>query len=75
MNDNPFQLFDRTGQPVGWAWVDETGCFDRVYPTHHEALRSLVEYMASLHGYRPWYTRLWDFLKQVWRDETTLPRR
>lgn len=78
MRENPFCLYDRFLEPIGWAWYDETGCEHPViYRSEGDATRALLDYINYLeHGPHPplWQRILWQ-LERLWRDEGTLPRR
>ncbi len=70
MNDtNPFEF---EGQ---WYWTDEKFAVRGPYKTYRLALRALLKYIQFLDGYPPFTTRVWNTLKDIWRDESTIPPR
>ncbi len=73
--DNPTPIYDTHYQLIGWTWYDETGCYDRIYPTYQEALTALLEYVAHLEGRQSKWQRFRQLLSQLWHDESTIPPR
>ena len=67
--ENPFQFGGK------WYWYDEGGENVGPYNTHRAALRDLMEHTLVVEGYMSWRRRMWKFLKELWRDESTIPRR